>query len=107
MIKMLRRLIKLIDMKTLVIYDITEDDKRTKLLNHLRDYGLNHIQYSGFLGEVNPHDRHVLTREVEKYLSTENDSVYIIPLCDKCVKVCQIVSKTPMDMKEDTVKIVE
>lgn len=95
------------NMKTLVIYDITEDDKRTKLLNRLRDYGLSHIQYSGFLGEVNPHDRHVLTREVEKYLSTENDSVYIIPLCDKCVKICQIVSKTPRDLREDTVKIVE
>lgn len=96
-----------VSLKTLVIYDISEDEKRTKLLNHLRDYGLNHIQYSGLLGELNPHDRHVLTREVEKYLSTENDSVYIIPLCEKCVKICQIVSKKPLDMKEETVKIVE
>lgn len=94
-------------MKTLVIYDISEDEKRSSLLNHLRDYGLDHIQYSGFLGDVNPHDRHVLTREVEKYLSAETDSIYVIPLCDKCVKTCQIVSKTPRDMKEDTVKIVE
>ena len=93
-------------MKTLVIYDISDDDKRTKLLGHLRDYGLRHIQYSGFIGEVNPHDRFVLTREVEKFLSEEQDSIYILPLCDKCLKLTQIVSKTRRSLEDKSVEVV-
>ncbi len=93
-------------MKTLVIYDISDDDKRTKLLSHLRDYGLRHIQYSGVVGEVNPNDRFVLTREVEKYLSAERDSIYILPLCDKCLKLAQIISKGQKNLNEKTVEIV-
>ena len=93
-------------MKTLVIYDISDDDKRTKLLSYLRDYGLRHIQYSGVIGEVNPNDRFVLTREVEKYLSEEQDSIYILPLCEKCLKLTQIISKTRRDLAEKSVEIV-
>ncbi len=58
-------------LRTLVIYDISDDNKRSKLREHLRDYGLRGVQYSGFLGELNPHDRFVLSKEVGKYLSSE------------------------------------
>ncbi len=94
-------------MKTLVIYDISDDDKRTKLLSYLRDYGLQHIQYSGVIGEVNPNDRFVLSRVVEKYLSEERDSIYILPLCDKCLKLTQIISKDRKELADKTVEIVE
>jgi len=93
-------------LKTLVIYDISDDDKRSGLMEHLLDYGLNHIQYSGFLGEINPHDRFVLSKEAEKYLSSERDSVYIIPVCEKCVRLCRIISEKRRDMDEEEVDIV-
>lgn len=35
-------------MLTLVIYDISSDDIRTKLANRLFDYGLRRVQYSAF-----------------------------------------------------------
>lgn len=79
-------------MQTLVIYDIHDDGQRGKLREHLRNYGLRWIQYSGFLGDINTHDRLVLAKEVRRFLETENDSVYIVPLCDRCVKLCKIVS---------------
>ncbi|MGQ9680607.1 MAG: CRISPR-associated endonuclease Cas2 [Candidatus Bathyarchaeia archaeon] len=94
-------------MKTLVIYDISEDKKRTSLMEYLLDYGLNHIQYSGFLGEINPHDRFVLSKEVEKYLSSSRDSIYIIPVCDKCVRLCKIISENKREIEEEEVEIVD
>ncbi|MBS7630107.1 CRISPR-associated endonuclease Cas2 [Candidatus Bathyarchaeota archaeon] len=93
-------------MKTLVIYDISNDKKRNDLMEYLLDYGLNHIQYSGFLGEINPHDRFVLSKEVEKYLSSDRDSIYIIPICDKCIRLCNIISENKREINEDEVKIV-
>lgn len=78
-------------MRTLVIYDVHDDGLRDKLRAHLREYGLRWIQYSGFLGEVNTHDRLVLAKEVRRFLGAESDSVYIVPLCDRCVKLCKIV----------------
>lgn len=93
-------------LKTLVIYDISDDDKRTGLREHLRDYGLNHIQYSGFLGEVNPHDRFVLSKEVDKFLSGERDSIYIVPLCSKCLRLCKIISEGGGDLEDEEVEIV-
>ncbi len=68
---------------------------------------MDHIQYSGFLGEVNPHDRFVMSKEVEKFLSCERDSVYIVPMCDKCVRLCRIISENSRSMDEEEVEIVE
>jgi CRISPR-associated protein Cas2 len=85
-------------MKTLVIYDIHEDKKREKLRAHLLNYGLNRVQYSGLFGELNTHDRLVLTKEVGQYISSEDDSIYIVPLCDRCTKLCNIVSQKGVGM---------
>lgn len=93
-------------MKTLVIYDISDDDRRTGLREHLRDYGLKHIQYSGFLGEINPHDRFVLSKEVDKFLSSERDTIYIVPVCDKCLRLCKIVSRLEVGVEDEEVEIV-
>jgi CRISPR-associated protein Cas2 len=89
-----------------VIYDISDDDKRSKLREHLRNCGLHWIQYSGFLGEVNPHDRFVLSKEVRKFLSSEHDSIYIVPLCDKCLRLCRIISENRRDVEDSEIEIV-
>lgn len=94
-------------MRTLVIYDISDDRQRERLSEHIKNYGLRRVQYSGYLGEVNPHDRFVLSREVGKYLSSERDSIYIVPLCDRCVRLCKIVSQNKRDMEDQTIEIVE
>ena len=93
-------------MRTVVIYDISDDEKREKLREHILNYSLRRIQYSGYLGEVDPHDRFVLSREVGKYLSSERDSIYIIPLCDRCLRLCRIVSENRRDMEDNTIEIV-
>lgn len=94
-------------MMTLVIYDISNDDDRTKLANMLQDFGLERIQYSGFKGELNSHDRQILTNQVRRFVTGERDSIYIIRLCNQCASLCQIVSgKEIIFIDKSHVKIV-
>lgn len=94
-------------MITLIIYDIADDSKRTKLSNYLKQYGLYRIQYSGFKGNINPNDRHVLINEISQFLSKETDSIYVIPLCSSCTRTVSIISKCKGKFEEkENVKIV-
>lgn len=94
-------------MITLVIYDISDDSKRTKLSSYLKQYGLKRIQYSGFRGELDANDRHVLVQEAGKFLSCDEDSIYVIPLCSSCIRTVSIIGKSKGDFAEDDkVKIV-
>jgi CRISPR-associated protein Cas2 len=94
-------------MLTLTIYDISDDKRRTTLSKILQDYGLRRIQYSGFLGDLNPNDREILSREVGRFVEDETDSVYIIPLCDKDAKTCRIVSRNKISIiDKDKVTII-
>lgn len=94
-------------MMTLVIYDISKDDDRGKLANMLLDFGLQRIQYSGFKGDLNAHDRHILAKEVAQYVTGEHDSIYILPLCNNCAAICQIISaKEAVFVDKSHVKIV-
>jgi len=94
-------------MLTLTIYDISDDRRRTALSKMLQDYGLHRIQYSGYLGDLNANDREILSKEVGKFVESETDSVYIIPLCDRDAKTCRIVSKNKISIiDKDTVTIV-
>jgi len=85
-----------------VFYDISDDGRRSGLRDHLRSYGLRRIQYSGFVGDLNPHDRQVLTMEVRRFIRDERDSVYIVPLCNRCVRLCKIVSMKPVSIVEES-----
>ncbi|MDI6903703.1 MAG: CRISPR-associated endonuclease Cas2 [Methanocellales archaeon] len=94
-------------MLTLVTYDISEDKSRTKLAKHLQNYGLHRIQYSGFTGELNPHDRILLSKEVKQYTTSETDSIYVIPLCERCYRLCKIISDRELSLKDASeIKIV-
>jgi len=93
-------------MLTLVIYDISEDRYRNRLVKFLQEYGLKRVQYSGFLGNINPHDRIVLTREIGKFISGDRDSIYVIPMCSRCKKLSKIISKEKRELEDlEKVKI--
>ncbi|MCS7131310.1 MAG: CRISPR-associated endonuclease Cas2 [Hadesarchaea archaeon] len=95
-------------MPTLVIYDISSDEIRTKLADRLFDYGLQRIQYSAFKGELNVHDREVLVKELMKFIGGGRDSIYVIPLCERCARLCRIIAEkqAPPLVEEEKVKLV-
>lgn len=93
-------------MLTLVIYDISDDKKRTRLSRKLLSYSLSRIQYSAFKGELNSHDRFVLQKELGRFLSSEKDSIYIIPLCEKCFSLVEILSQTRVSLRDEKIKVI-
>ncbi|MCW2279017.1 CRISPR-associated endonuclease Cas2 [Heliophilum fasciatum] len=82
-------------MKTLVIYDIEVDKVRTKVLNACKDYGLQHIQYSAFFGELNTNRREELRQRLRRILGTTVGKIYLFPICDKDLRLASQVINRP------------
>jgi CRISPR-associated protein Cas2 len=94
-------------MQTLVIYDISSNQLREKLAGRLFDYGLQRVQLSAFCGELNCHDREVLLKELPNFIGCERDRIYVVPLCDRCVRLWRVVpEKHAGIIKKREIKIV-
>ena len=62
-------------MRTYVIYDIVKDRIRKKIADICLDYGLERIQYSAFLGNINTTRRRALEEKLAAQLGkTEGKS---------------------------------
>ncbi len=70
-------------MRCLVIYDIPDDAKRTKVADVCLDYGLDRIQYSAFLGELSATYQDELMIKLKKTLGRKAGNIQLFPLCPK------------------------
>lgn len=94
-------------MNCLVVYDITDDGQRKRLATMLQTFGLARIQYSAFRGALNANDRAVLARRVSQFVKDEHDSIFIIPMCDRCTGTAEIISNSGACLvKDSSVQIV-
>lgn len=73
-------------MLTWVIYDIAENNVRSKVAKICKAYGLYRVQKSVFLGELNTNDLDSIALEAEGLIDTDIDSVYVFPMCNDCFK---------------------
>lgn len=74
-------------MKTLVIYDIEVDKVRTKIFEACKDYGLRHIQYSAFFGELNMNRREELRQRLTRILGKTVGRIHLFPMCDRDLRL--------------------
>ena len=74
-------------MQTLVIYDIPDDRIRNKIGEACKDYGLERIQYSAFLGDMNHNRREELRLRLQRTLGKKEGNIQIYPFCDKDLKL--------------------
>ncbi len=90
----------------LVVYDITDDNLRGKVSERLKDYGLERIQYSAFLGELPRYSLASLKTDMRRLLNDgeETDSIIIFPLCSSCFKN-RIVIGEEREMERDEQKV--
>jgi len=74
-------------MHVLIIYDIKNDRLRTKISNTLKDWGLERIQYSVFIGDLTSDQRRMLEVYLNEIIETrsEGDSVVTISVCKQCL----------------------
>ena len=89
-------------MLTFVSYDISENKDRTNLIKKLRHFGLQRIQKSFFAGELNLNERMDLLDELEIFLSSEKDSIIMLPVCENCKESINIFSDSEICLPEET-----
>ncbi|MCI0575417.1 MAG: CRISPR-associated endonuclease Cas2 [Chloroflexi bacterium] len=68
-------------MYCLLIYDIPDDGKRTKIADACLDYGLDRIQYSAFCGDISRNHQEELFLKVKKILGKKPGNLQLISLC--------------------------
>ncbi|MGI6092430.1 MAG: CRISPR-associated endonuclease Cas2 [Veillonellaceae bacterium] len=78
-------------MKTYIIYDIEEDKLRTKIFETCKDYGLQHAQYSTFVGELNHNRREEIYLKIKKLIGRKRGKVAIVPVCDKDARLAKAI----------------
>ncbi len=67
-------------MITWVLYDIKKDRARTRAAKYCKQAGLHRVQYSTFLGNIDPQKCDVLSLQLESEINTDEDKVYILPM---------------------------
>lgn len=89
------------DLLTLVIYDIEDDRVRLRISEICKDYGLERIQYSAFVGNLNKNKREELFLKLSKTIGNQVAKIIIQPLCEKDVRDQKII------VNEKTISTVE
>ena len=67
-------------MRCLLVYDIPDDGKRTKIADVCLDYGLDRIQYSAFSGELRATHQDELMLKIKKVLGKRPGKVQLFPI---------------------------
>ncbi len=66
-----------------LIYDISKDKVRNKIVKLSQEYGLYRVQKSVFLGTIEKNRLDEIVLQSEKLIDEKTDSVYIFPMCKK------------------------
>lgn len=64
-----------------VIYDIVEDKPRSKVAKACLRAGIQRVQYSVFLGDLNTNEIDELGLKIKSLIDEDTDRVYIFPMC--------------------------
>lgn len=67
-------------MRCLVIYDIPNDRTRTKVSDACLDYGLERVQWSAFMGELNTTLQRELLLKIQHILGKRAAKVRLLPI---------------------------
>ncbi|KKM11138.1 hypothetical protein SY88_10055 [Clostridiales bacterium PH28_bin88] len=67
----------------LVVYDIPNDRLRAKVADICLDYGLERIQYSAFMGELNHNRQSELLQKLRRRVGSQEANLQLFPICDK------------------------
>lgn len=73
-------------MKVLVIYDIVSDKVRRRIINVCKDYGLERIQFSCFMGDLSRTYIDELSVKLHKTLGKHEGRVHMFPFAENIVE---------------------
>ena len=87
-----------------VVYDINNDRRRTKLYNVLLDYGTP-VQYSGFECLLDEEGLARMKRAVGRVIRPRVDQVRYYYLCQSCLKKVEITSGVEVLSEEEVIVV--
>ena len=67
-----------------IIYDISEDKIRSKIASKCKNYGLDRVQKSAFIGNLSKNKAEMLSIEFKALVKSPEDCVFVIPSCKEC-----------------------
>ena len=83
-----------------VSYDITDDKRRNKVADTLKNYGTR-VQYSVFECLLDVAYLEKLTRELSVLINKEEDTVRIYRLCQSCIEKIKVLGKGKITQDSD------
>lgn len=94
-------------MKTLVVYDITDDNLRLKVAETCKNHGLSRIQKSAFIGEIPSGRRKELIVALEKLMRRRGprDKIHVFVLCSSCYSLTRVIGSSIKEEKEEVLFI--
>jgi len=75
----------------LVVYDVSNTKRRTKLHNRLKDYGTP-VQYSVFECLLLAEQLQKMKKDVRRIIKPRLDSVRYYPLCNTCLQKIEVTT---------------
>jgi len=85
-----------------VVYDIPSDKLRNRVAEACKDYGLERIQWSAFLGDLNVSRRRELELRLRRTLGRAPGNIQVYPICDKDMNLrVEIINETTESTPED------
>ncbi len=70
-------------MRILLIYDIADDRRRTKIADTCLDYGLDRVQYSAFVGQLSRTHQEELMLKIGHILDQSPGKIHLYPIDQK------------------------
>lgn len=67
----------------LLIYDIPDDGLRAKVAEACLDYGLQRVQYSAFIGELNHNRQGELMQRLRRLVGGRPARIQLVPVCER------------------------
>ena len=89
----------------LVVYDVSDDRRRTRLHNRLLGYGTP-VQYSVFECLLTREELAKMLRMIERTIRKRWDHVRIYSLCEGCLKKTRVIGEGEEVLHESTSIIV-
>jgi CRISPR-associated protein Cas2 len=80
-------------MRYLLIYDISHDGARSKVADACLDYGLERIQYSAFVGELNRTHQRELWLQISRRIGQHPASIHLYPLDEKSWSTRRVIEQ--------------
>lgn len=70
-------------MHCVLVYDISDDRKRSKIADACLDYGMDRIQYSAFVGNLAATHQEEIMLKVQSILGKLPGKIQLFPICEK------------------------